>query len=346
MTDQTQVARQIAVEAGTLIDCPSCGGIHRTPVDPVEAYKLANMGFSRGLYHDDFSDRRALTDAVQAVIEGAPMLCAGATQAPMKPKPKPEVTKPVTPAPAPARPAPPPATPRDAALQSLPPDQREALLRRASDLGVHRTDDVVWALVAAVVDATGAAQVAGLHVKALAVETAKMPDMIYQSTIKAGADLKAGVAAAIEAKAVEAGQALVQVIGVAASKGAVDLQKAAAALDKVGADKTSKIVASWETALVKAASRHERARLFRASGWLVIGALVLVCVGAFGMFATLAASGKIAPPQITTGWNPVALYGPTAWEVCPGTTDQLCVRPRLPMRAGRSKLNWFLRKYL
>lgn len=237
-------------------------------------------------------------------------------------------------------------TARDAALASLPPDRREALLRRASDLGVHRTDDVIWALVASVVDAAAAAQVAGRHVEALAEATAKVPDLVYQGTVKAGADLKGAVSQAIEAKTLEAGSALVQVIGHAASKGAQDLQKAVAALDKVGADKTSNIVEQWETALAKAANRHERARLFRASGWLVVGALIVFCAGGVGTFATLAASGKIAPPQITTGWNPVAVYGPSAWEVCPGTTDQTCVRPRLPMRSGRSKVDWFFNKYL
>lgn len=74
---------------------------------------------------------------------------------------------------------------------------------------------------------------------------------------------------------------------------------------------------------------------------MVLGALILFCSGGFAMFATLAASGKIAPPQITASWNPVAVYGPSAWEVCPGT-DQTCVRPRLPMRAGKSKIDWFL----
>jgi hypothetical protein len=277
MTDQTQAARQIAVEAETLIDCPSCGGIHRTEVDPVEAYKLANMGFSQGRYRHLFPDRRALTDAVQAVIEGAPMLCAGATQAPVKPK-KPEVTKPVTPAAAPARPAPPPATPRDAALASLPPDRREALLRRASDLGVHRADDVIWALVASVVDAAAAAQVAGRHVEALTEATAKVPDLVYQGTVKAGADLKAAVSQAIENKTAEAGAALVQVIGAAASKGATDLQKAAAGLERVGQEHGTAFVEQWKASLAQAVERQARSALAwrLASGWGVVAFTIIL----------------------------------------------------------------------
>ena len=237
------------------------------------------------------------------------------------------------------------ASARDAALESLPPDLREALLRKASDLGVHRVDDVVWALVASVVDAAAAAQVAGRHVETMAEVTAKVPDLVYQGTVRAGADLKAGVAKAIEDKTVEAGQALVQVIGAAAQKGAIDLQQAAAGLERMGQEHGQAFVETWKEELARAANRRERAGLFRAAGWLVIGAVILVCVGAFGMFTTLAASDKIAPPQISVGWNPVAIYGPSAWEVCPGT-DQTCVRPRLPMRAGRSKVDWFFNKYL
>ena len=236
-------------------------------------------------------------------------------------------------------------TPRDAALQSLPPDRREALLRRASDLGVHRTDDVVWALVASVIDATAAAEVAGRHVAALTEATAKVPEAIYQGTVRAGADLKAGVAKAIEDKAIEAGQGLVQAIGVAAQKGAADLTAAAAGLERMGQEHGLAFVEHWKSALAQAANRRERGRLFRASGWIVVGALILFCAGGTAMFATLAASGKIAPPQVSVGWNPVAIYGPSAWEVCPHT-GQLCVRPRLPMRAGRSKVDWFLGRYL
>ena len=235
---------------------------------------------------------------------------------------------------------------RDIALAAVPPDLREALLTWASENHITTPNDAFWPLAAAMANSMRAATVAGQHAQAVAAETAKMPDILYNATVKAGADLKAGVAKAIEDKTLEAGSALVQVIGVAASKGAVDLQKAAAALDKIGAEKGHAFVEQWKTELARAANRRERGRLFRASGWLVIGALVLVCVGAFGMFATLAASGKIAPPQVSVGWNPVAIYGPSAWEVCPGTTDQTCVKPRLPMRAGRSKVGWFFNKYL
>ena len=173
---------------------------------------------------------------------------------------------------------------RDAALESLPPELREALLRKASDLGVHRADDVVWALVASVINATVAAQVAGEHVKTLAQETRKVPDMIYQGAVRAGADLAAGVAKSIESKTVEAGQALVQAIGVAASRGAVDLQKAAAGLDRLGQEKGALFVEQWKAAVAVAVEKQARAALKNATlrNWLgaVFGLGMMMVVGA------------------------------------------------------------------
>jgi len=156
-----------------------------------------------------------------------------------------------------------------------PPELREALLRKASDLGVHRADDVVWALVASVIDAAAAAQMAGQHVKTLVEETEKVPDLIYQGTMRAGNDLKEGVAQAIEDKTVEAGQALVGAIAHAAGKGAADLQKAAAGLDRIGADKAAAFVEQWKVHLAHAIKEQAKASLAwkLAQGWGVVAAL-------------------------------------------------------------------------
>ena len=167
-------------------------------------------------------------------------------------------------------------TARDTALGSLPPELREALLRKASDLGIHRADDVVWALVASVIDAAAAAQVAGQHVKTLVEETGKVPDLIYQGTLRAGNDLKEGVAQTIEDKTVEAGQALVGAIAHAASKGAQDLQKAAAGLDRMGAEKAAAFIEQWKVHLAHAIREQAKASLAwkLAEGWGVVVALL------------------------------------------------------------------------
>ena len=172
---------------------------------------------------------------------------------------------------------------RDAALESLPPEMREALLRKASDLGVHRTDDVVWALAASVLDATLAAQVAGQHVKTLSLETRKIPDMIFQGTQRAGADLAAGVAQGIEKKTTEAGAALVTAIGVAASRGAQELQRTAAGLDRLGAEKGAAFVESWKHDLARAVAAQAKSslawRLGKGYGVVAGALLVMMLMG-------------------------------------------------------------------
>ena len=183
---------------------------------------------------------------------------------------------------------------RDAALESLPPELREALLRKASDLGVHRADDVVWALVASVIDAAAAAQMAGQHVKTLVEETGKVPDLIYEGTMRAGLDLKEGVAQALEDKTVEAGQALVGAIAHAAGKGAADLQKAAAGLDRMGAEKAAAFVEQWKAHLAYALKEQAKASLAwkLAQGWGVVVAS-LAGMFVFGML-TMTGSGILS----------------------------------------------------
>ena len=178
---------------------------------------------------------------------------------------------------------------RDTALESLPPELREALLRKASDLGVHRADDVVWALVASVIDAAAAAQMAGQHVKTLVEETGKVPDLIYQGTMRAGNDLKESVAQAIEDKTVEAGQALVGAIAHAAGKGAADLQKAAAGLDRMGAEKAAAFIEQWKVHLAHAIKEQAEASLAwkLAEGW---GVVVTLLAGMF-VFGMLVMTG-------------------------------------------------------
>ena len=188
-------------------------------------------------------------------------------------------------------------TARDVALESLPPEMRESLLKKASDLGVHRVDDVLWAMVASVLDATLAAQVAGQHVKTLSLETRKIPDMIFQGTQRASTDLAAGVAQGIEKKTTEAGAALVQAIGVAASTGARELQKAAAGLDRLGAEKGASFVETWKVDLARAVASQAKAslawRLGKGYGVVAGALLVMMFLGAALMFGFEVVEHKI-----------------------------------------------------
>ena len=187
---------------------------------------------------------------------------------------------------------------RDAALASLPPDRREALLRRASDLGVHRADDVIWALVASVVDAAAAAQVAGQHVQTLASETGKIPDLIYQSAAKASADVKAVIETSI-AGTVHAS------VATAAQAGADALRQAASDLPAVARQEQDRIVQEWKAALASAARNSAFAGFFQRLSVNISVLVILVAAlfiggavaGGAGMEAFMSAQHRLTPPQ-------------------------------------------------
>ena len=214
---------------------------------------------------------------------------------------------------------------------------REALLRKASDLGVHRTDDVVWAMVACIVDATAAAQIAGQHVKALALETQKVPDMIYQGTVKAGADLAAGVARGIEDKTAEAGAALVTAIGVAASRGAMELQRTAAGLDKLGAEKGAAFVESWKSDLARAVAAQAKAslawRLGKGYGIVAGALLIMMLLGAGIAVGAGAFSHKIIDSPHAQWRGHRVWFTKTAYRVpCQAPGLVVCFSTRPPPR--------------
>ena len=119
---------------------------------------------------------------------------------------------------------------REDVLNAVPPPAREGVLKMALDHNIVDPNDPTWGMVALAWSATTAAAAGRETLDTALATAARIPETIYTSTIKAGADLSATVAQGIENKTAEARAALVQVIGVAASKGAQDLQKAAAGL--------------------------------------------------------------------------------------------------------------------
>ena len=207
---------------------------------------------------------------------------------------------------------------RDIALASTPPDLREALLTWATENQITTHNDPFWPLATAMANSLAAAARAGRHVEALTEATAKVPDLVYQGTVKAGADLKAGVSQAIEAKTIEAGQALVQVIGVAASKGAADLTAAAAGLERVGQEHGQVFVEQWKASLARAIERQARSALAwkLASGWGTVAAIMILmmALGAgLGLGGALVEHKLITTPYLqyrraATGGRPVVRF--------------------------------------
>ena len=176
---------------------------------------------------------------------------------------------------------------REDVLNAIPDTAREGVLKMALDHNITDPNDPTWAMVALAWSATQAAAT-GRQTLDEALGTArKIPDLIYSSTVAAGADLKAGVSQAIEAKTIEAGQALVQVIGVAASKGAADLTAAASGLERMGHDTGQVFVEQWKAQVATAVEKQARTALKRsiARSWVSASFALLLAAGAGGAVA-------------------------------------------------------------
>ena len=167
---------------------------------------------------------------------------------------------------------------REDVLNAIPDAAREGVLKMALDHNITDPNDPTWAMVGLAWSATQAASTSRQALDAALDTAAKIPDAIYSSTVAAGADLKSGVAKAIEDKTLEAGSALVQVIGVAASKGAADLTAAAAGLERVGQENGAAFVEKWKASLAQAVERQARSALAwrLASGWGVVAFTIIL----------------------------------------------------------------------
>lgn len=176
---------------------------------------------------------------------------------------------------------------REDVLNAIPDTAREGVLKMALDHNITDPNDPTWGMVSLAWSATQAASISRQTLDAALHTSSKIPEAIYSSTVAASADLKAAVAQAIEQKTLEAGQALVQAIGVAASRGAADLQKAAAGLDKLGADKCAAFVEKWKAAVATAVEKQARTALRRsiARSWVAASFALLLAASAGGAVA-------------------------------------------------------------
>ena len=173
---------------------------------------------------------------------------------------------------------------REDVLNAVPAPAREGVLKMALDHNIVDPNDPTWGMVALAWSATTAAATGRETLDKALATAARIPEAIYTSTIKAGADLKAGVARGIEDKTAEAGAALVQAIGVAASRGAMELQRTAAGLDKLGAEKGAAFVESWKSDLARAVAAQAKAslawRLGKGYGIVAGALLIMMLLGA------------------------------------------------------------------
>jgi hypothetical protein len=184
-------------------------------------------------------------------------------------------------------------------------------------------DDAFWPLAAALVNSLGAAKAAGDAAVRVGAAVGSIQDEIFKGTQRASADLAAGVSRGIEDKTAEAGAALVQAIGVAASRGAGELQKAAAGLDRLGAEKGAAFVETWKTDLARAVAAQAKSslawRLGRGYGVVAGALLMMMLVGAgIAVGAGVFAHKIIASPHAEWRGHEVVFTSPHVYHVqCP-----------------------------
>ena len=175
---------------------------------------------------------------------------------------------------------------RDKVLASLPPDTHAAFLRLALDAGINAPDDPAWGDVSLAYAASVSAASAMEAADTVKAETAKIPDTMYHTTIKAASDIKAIIGAEVRERGVELGQGLAAAIRSAADTGANALKAAAADLPAAAAARQDEIIKEWRAALAMAAKDEASgalaARMARSWGTVVLSLTLAFTAGAGG----------------------------------------------------------------
>ena len=222
-------------------------------------------------------------------------------------------------------------SPRDAAIDAVPPERRERLLTKASDMGVTRVDDVLWGLVKSVVDVEAASERTVAALAAMKNAESTIPAAVLRSVQSAGSDLSAGLTQDLQNQMVEVGQAIFQSIEIAEKRGAEAIQAAASDLDKSAKTKGAAYIEQWKAAVTKAAAAQAEAALKRAIGvrWGAVAmslAAALVVGAGIGALLSQTTNPTLREVGARVVGRQVVFTGARGAVWCrPGV---LCVKPR------------------
>ena len=205
-------------------------------------------------------------------------------------------------------------------IDAVPPDRATATAKAMLKHGVKDGDPLVE-VISIALDADEArraageaAQATGAAAQAVSAETAKIPDAIYQSTIRAGADLKSQVAAAGQEvlkaatdQAAQTKEALVAAVQGAASAGASVLGKAVQGMDAAAKTRIEEIIARGVLEVGAAVRADARAAVAgrMARSWGVVASLLLffMLMGSGLMWGGLYLSRHITPMNMPIATN-------------------------------------------
>ncbi|MHB1609628.1 MAG: hypothetical protein ACYCXX_13540 [Acidiferrobacter thiooxydans] len=192
-----------------------------------------------------------------------------------------------------------------------------------------REDDPAWLIAVAVRDATAAGTVADQAAGRIEAATQAVGDLVFRQAQRAGADIAATAATAIEAKTLEAGQAIVTVIQHAAGAGGAALKAAAASLPTAAAAQRDGILAEWRSSLAATAAQEAAHRARRGEWWLMAAiAVTMAAMAGLGGWV-----GRATAPQAwPVGAPPAAMWrfpkrdlNEYAWPATTARVAQRCV---------------------
>ncbi|MBU2839516.1 hypothetical protein HF670_08060 [Acidithiobacillus thiooxidans] len=112
-------------------------------------------------------------------------------------------------------------SPKELALKNIPTAWRERLISEAAYVGCKSDDDVLWTVIASVINAWASAGAAGRAADAVQSSIDKIPDRIYQGALKAGNDINSQ----FEKKFGEYGQTLIAAVNKARDDAAAQIKQ-------------------------------------------------------------------------------------------------------------------------
>ena len=185
--------------------------------------------------------------------------------------------------------------PRDLALSGLSDAEKHEVVTAAADLGVSNRQDATWILIRKTRDGIEAARAAESAAARIEDATRSIGDLIFDQTIRAGADLQGGVKEAIDTSMTAGAEAVAKLIVKAANRGASALAVAAANLENRGEVATEDFVRRWRLAAVDAVAKQARASLRRSLAFIIVARFVAIFLGGGVVWGLLDMTGHLLP---------------------------------------------------
>ena len=208
---------------------------------------------------------------------------------------------------------------REQILDAVPQASHTGILKMALDQNINDPNDPHWGMVALAWASTESASIARAALESVRKETGKIPDAIYQGTVKAGSDLKGQVEAAgqavltaAQAKGAELERKVSDAITRATTAGSAELKKAVTSLGPAAARKRDDLVQAMQVAAAQAARDEARTalagKLARSWGAVALSLLLAAGLGAAATYAGLDAAGQITPSTLHVYRDPGSGY--------------------------------------